>query len=86
MKNMTPIAVWLFLVVATVGEVLLYYSGPGKMGVDIGIGIIAMVSGLVTALILMDLRKEPSVVQYMMLAPLALVMVLILTMMFALGH
>jgi hypothetical protein len=86
MKNTTPIAVWLFLVVASVGEVLLEYSGPGKMGVDIGIGIIAMVSGLVTALILMDLRKEPSVVQYMMLAPLALVMVLILTMMFALGH
>ena len=34
-----------------------------------------MVNSLVAALFLMNIRKEPPVVQYLMLAPLALIMV-----------
>jgi len=83
MKYMTPMAVWLYMVVTTVGEVFVYYSRPGAFSVDIAIGVIAMVNSLVAALFLMNIRKEPPVVQYIMLAPLALIMVLILTMLFA---
>lgn len=78
-----PVAVWAYMVVTTVAEVLVFYSGPGKYSVDIAIGIIAMINSLVAALFLMNIRKEPPVIQYLMLAPLALIMVLILTMLFA---
>jgi hypothetical protein len=84
MDYKTPIAVWLYMVVTTVGEVLLFYSAkPDTFYVTIGIGVIAMVNSIVAALFLMNIRKEPPVIQYLMLAPLALIMVLILTMLFA---
>ncbi len=71
------------MIVTTVGEVYLFYSGPGTFSIDIAIGVIAMINSLVAALFLMDIRREPPVIQYIMLAPLALIMVLILTMLFA---
>jgi hypothetical protein len=80
----TPVAVWLYMIVTTVGEVFLFYSAkPDTFSVTIGIGVIAMINSLVAALFLMNIRKEPPVIQYLMLAPLALIMVLILTMLFA---
>jgi len=78
-----PVAVWLYMLVTTVVEVFVFYSGPGTFSVDIAIGVIAMINSLVAALFLMNIRKEPPVIQYLMLAPLALIMVLILTMLFA---
>ena len=83
MKYVAPMAVWLYMVVTTVGEVLVFYSGPGTFSVDMAVGVIALVNSLIAALFLMNIRKEPPVIQYMMLAPLALIMVLILTMLFA---
>ena len=84
MNYKTPVAVWLYMIVTTVGEVLLFYSAkPDTFSVTIGIGVIAMINSLIAALFLMNVRKEPPVVQYLILAPLALVMVLILTMLFA---
>jgi hypothetical protein len=84
MRYILPLAVWLYMIVTTVGEVLVFYSSPpGTYSVDIAIGVIAMVNSLVAALFLMNIRKEPPVIQYLMLAPLALIMVLILTMLFA---
>jgi hypothetical protein len=83
MKYTTPVAVWLFMVVTTIGEVEVFYSGPGTFSVDIAVGVIAMINSLIAALFLMNIRKEPPVIQYLMLAPLALIMVLILTMLFA---
>jgi len=79
----TPVAVWLYMLVTTVIEVIVFYSGSGTFSVDIAIGVIAMINSLVAALFLMNIRKEPPVIQYLMLAPLALIMVLILTMLFA---
>ncbi len=79
----TPVAVWLYMLVTTVVEVFVFYSGPGTFSVDIAIGVIAMINSLVAALFLMNIRKEPPVIQYLMLAPLALIMVLIMTMLFA---
>jgi hypothetical protein len=78
-----PVAVWLYMIVTTVGEVLVFYSAPATFSVDIAIGVIAMINSVVAALFLMNIRKEPPVIQYLMLAPLALIMVLILTMLFA---
>ena len=86
MKYVAPVAIWLYLVVTTVAEVAVFYSGPGKFAVDITIGVVAMINALITALFLMNIRKEPPVIQYLMLAPLALIMVLILTMLFALAQ
>jgi len=83
MKYTLPLAIWLYMVVTTVAEVLVFYSAPGTFSVDIAIGVIAMINSLVAALFLMNIRKEPPVIQYLMLAPLALIMVLILTMLFA---
>ena len=83
MNYKTPMAVWLYMIVTTIGEVYAFYSGPGTFSVDIAIGVIAMVNSLVAALFLMNIRREPPVIQYLMLAPLALIMVLILTMLFA---
>jgi len=80
----TPVAVWLYMLVTTVGEVALFYTAkPDTFSVTIGIGVIAMINSLIAALFLMNIRKEPPVIQYLMLAPLALIMVLILTMLFA---
>ena len=83
MKYLGPVALWLYLVVTTVGEVAIFYYGPGTFSVDIAIGVVAMINALITALFLMDIRKEPPVIQYLMLSPMALIMVLILTMLFA---
>jgi Prokaryotic Cytochrome C oxidase subunit IV len=83
MNLIPPLAVWLYMIVTTVSEVVVFYAGPGTFTVDMAIGIIAMINSLVAALFFMNIRKEPPVVQYMMLAPLALIMVLILTMLFA---
>ncbi len=83
MKLMAPVAVWLYMVVTTVVEVYVFYTGPGTSSVDIAIGVVAMINSLVAALFFMNIRREPPVIQYIMLAPLALVMVLILTMLFA---
>jgi len=83
MNYKTPVAIWLYMIVTTVGEVLVFYSAPSTFSVDIAIGVIAMINSIVAALFLMNIRKEPPVIQYLMLAPLALIMVLILTMLFA---
>jgi hypothetical protein len=87
MNYKTPVLVWLYMIVTTVGEVFLFYTAkPDTFSVTIGIGAIAMVNSLIAAIFLMNIRKEPPVIQYMILAPLALVMVLILTLLFALAQ
>lgn len=84
MNYKTPVAVWAYMLVTTVGEVFLFYSAkPDTFSITIGIGVVAMINSLIAALFLMNIRKEPPVIQYLVLAPLALVMVLILTMLFA---
>lgn len=83
MNYRTPVAVWLYMIVTTVAEVYAFYAGPGTFGVDVTIGTVAMVNSLIAAIFMMNIRKEPPAVQYLILAPLALVMVLILTMLFA---
>lgn len=84
MDYRTPVLVWLYLLITTVGEVLLFYAKPPEtFSIDIEIGIIAMVNSVVAAIFLMNIRKEPPTVQYLILVPLALVMVLIMTLLFS---
>jgi len=83
MKYALPAAIWVFMILMTLGEVFLFYTGPGTFSVDIAVGTFAMINSLVAALFLMNIRKEPPVIQYLMLAPLALIMVLILSLLFA---
>jgi len=85
MKYIAPFAIWLYLIVTTVGEVEIFYTGPGTFSVDTAIGLIAFVNALITAYFLMNIKQEPSTIHYLFLAPLALVMVLILTLLFAFG-
>jgi len=86
MKYLSPIAIWLYLVLTTVGETYIFYTGPGTFAVNAAIGLIALVNAGITALFLMNIRQESSSVHYLILAPFALVMVLILTLIFALSH
>jgi hypothetical protein len=87
MNYKTPVLIWLYMVVTTVGEVFLFYSAkPDTFSVTVVIGAVAMVNSLIAAIFLMNIRKEPPVIQYMILAPLALVMVLVLTLLFALAQ
>ena len=84
MNYKMPLAVWGYMVVTTIAEVLLFYSKPPEnFSIDIGIGVVAMVNSLIACLFFMNIRKEPASVQYIILAPLALVMVLIMTLLFS---
>jgi hypothetical protein len=85
MKYFAPVAIWLYLIVTTVVEVLIFYRAPGTFAVDTAIGLIALVNALITAYFLMNIKQEPATIHYLFLAPLALVMVLILTLLFALA-
>jgi cytochrome c oxidase subunit IV len=84
MEKITPtIGVWLYLVIATLAETLVFYRSPGNYSTEIAIGLIAAVSAIVTALISMNLKDESAAVQYILLVPVLLVAVLIVTMVLA---
>lgn len=81
MMKPTSIAVivWVYMVAAAFGEVLVSRSDPGNINVDIVIGFIAAVSAVITALFSMGLRQENTTVKYLFLIPVLLVAVLIIT-------
>jgi FtsH-binding integral membrane protein len=80
MKTSLAVGIWLYLVIATVIEVALFKVGPpGTIDIDIVIGVVAAISAIVTALFSMNIREEPTAVQYLFLIPVLLVGVLIIT-------
>lgn len=83
MKTTIALAVWLYLVVASVIEVLLYKVNPGNLNIDIGISLIAAVSAVITVLFSMDLKDESTAIKYLFLIPVLLVAVLIITLLLA---
>ncbi|MGD0638778.1 MAG: cytochrome C oxidase subunit IV family protein [Nitrososphaerales archaeon] len=83
MKTSLAVGVWLYLVVATVVEVVSYRVNPGGLNIDIVIGVIASVSAVVTALFSMNIREESTAVKYLFLIPVLLVGVLIVTLLLA---
>jgi hypothetical protein len=84
MKKIIPtVSIWLYLVIATLAETLVYYQDPGDYATEVIIGLMAAVSAIVTASLAMGLKEEPKAVQYMLLVPVALVAVLTVTMLLA---
>lgn len=79
MKTTTPIAIWLIMVVLAIVEVALFKVSPGNLNIDIGIGLVAAVGGILTALFSMGLREENTAIKYLFLIPVLLVAVLIIT-------
>jgi hypothetical protein len=83
MKTTIAVAVWLYLVVASVIEALLYKVNPGNLNIDIVISLVAAVSAVLTVLFSMDLRDESTAIKYLFLIPVLLVAVLIITLLLA---
>jgi hypothetical protein len=83
MKTSLSVGIWLYLVVASVVEVVAYRVNPGGLNIDIVIGVIASVSAVVTALFSMNIREESTAVKYLFLVPVLLVGVLIITLLLA---
>ena len=67
------------MVVMAALEVALFRINPGNLNVDVGIGLVAAVGAILTALYSMGLREENTAVKYLFLIPVLLVAVLIIT-------
>ena len=67
----------------TVVEVGLFNLAKGNTDVDIGIGLIAAVNAVITALYSMDLKDESTAIKYLFLIPVLLVAVLLITLLLA---
>jgi Prokaryotic Cytochrome C oxidase subunit IV len=83
LNTYTIVTIWLYLVVGTVAEVGIFYARPGSSLVEAAIVLIAAANALITAAFSMGLKDESKAIQYFMLAPVALLSILILTMLFA---
>jgi multidrug transporter EmrE-like cation transporter len=83
MKTSLAVGIWLYLVAASVVEVVAYRVNPGGLNIDIVIGVIASVSAVLTALFSMNIREESTAVKYLFLIPVLLVGVLIITLLLA---
>jgi cytochrome c oxidase subunit IV len=82
-KITSTVSVWLYVVVATLAETLVFYRAPGNYTTEAVVGLIASVSAVVTVLVSMNLKDESAAVQYILLVPVLLVAVLIITMVLA---
>jgi hypothetical protein len=79
MKTSLAVGIWVYLIIATVIEVALYQIHPGNLTIDVGIGLIASVSAVITAMFSMGIKEETTAVQYLFIIPVLLVGVLIIT-------
>ena len=86
MKIVLTIAVWAYLVAATVAEVVVFYLLPGGELVNLSIGVLAASKAVLIVMYYMHLKYEPRPIQYLILPPTLLVAVLILTLIYSVGH
>ena len=86
MKIALTIGVWIYLVAATVSEVVLYYLLPASSLINLSIGLLAASKAVLIVMYYMHLKYEPRSIQYLILPPTLLVAVLILTLVFSVGH
>ncbi len=86
MEVALTIGVWIYLVAATVAEVLLFYLLPASTLVNSSIGLLAASKAVLIVMYYMHLKYEPRPLQYLILPPTLLVAVLILTLVFSIGH
>ncbi len=86
MKVALTVGVWIYLVAATVAEVLLFYSLPAGTLINLSIGLLAASKAVLIVMYYMHLKYEPRSLQYLILPPTLLVTVLVLTLVFSVGH
>ncbi len=86
MEIALTVGVWIYLVAATVAEVLLFYLLPAGTLVNLSIGLLAASKAVLIVMYYMHLKYEPRSLQYLILPPTLLVTVLVLTLVFSVGH
>ncbi len=86
MEVALTVGVWIYLIAATVAEVLLFYLLPASTLINLSIGLLAASKAVLIVMYYMHLRYEPRPIQYLILPPTLLVAVLILTLVFSIGH
>ncbi len=86
MKIALTIGIWIYLVAATVLEVVIFYLLPAAAIVNLSIGILAASKAVLIVMYYMHLRYESRSIQFLILPPTLLVAVLILTLIFSVGH
>jgi hypothetical protein len=74
--------VWVYLVGATLAEMLVFYAFPGNSLFQGVIGVIASSNGILTMVVSMKLKDEPRALQYFMIVPLILLAILLLAIIF----
>jgi hypothetical protein len=77
------IIVWVYLVAGTLGEMIVFYLFPNNFLFEGVIGIVAAANALVTIVVSMELKDEPRALQFFLFAPVILISVLLLGMIFA---
>jgi len=82
MSYVSNVAVWLYLVASTLGEMLVFFRFPGNATFIGVIGFLATANAVITMVVSMKLKDEPKAMQYFILIPLILVAVLLLAMIF----
>ena len=86
MEVTLTVSVWIYLMAATVVEVMLYYLLPASTLINLSIGLLAASKAVLIVMYFMHLKYEPRPIQYLILPPTLLVAVLILTLIFSVGH
>jgi cytochrome c oxidase subunit IV len=86
MEFALTLGVWIYLMAATVAEVLLFYLLPTSALVSLSIGLLAASKAVLIVMYYMHLKYEPRPIQYLILPPTLLVSVLILTLIFSIAH
>ncbi len=86
MKIALTIGLWIYLVAATVLEVVIFYLFPASSIVNLSIGTLAASKAVLIVMYYMHLRYESRPIQFLILPPALLVAVLILTLIFSVGH
>ena len=86
MKVVLTVGVWIYLMAATIAEVVLFYSLPASTLANLSIGLLAASKAVLIVMYFMHLRYEPRSIQYLIFPPTVLVAVLVLTLIFSVGH
>ena len=86
MNSTTAISVWALLVITTVIEVLAFYGGLGYVTMVLLVAVVATVNTLLSAMFSMNLREEPTPIKLLIATPVALVFILLISIVFAIGH
>ncbi|MDV3244883.1 MAG: cytochrome C oxidase subunit IV family protein [Nitrososphaerales archaeon] len=86
MKAALTVGVWVYLLVATVTEVVFFDIFPRGFVTNLSIGLLAVSKAVLIVMYYMHLKYEPRPIKYLIVPPTLLVAVLILTLVYSIGH